>query len=125
MNKTRMNIWGRDFELEVYYRTNAENIISEEQKDAYRTFTQPGVELESALTKLKEYIENNYPDRIQEEKISNIFRYIIPKIIFIPRQKEGKIVALLCDFAFDIEHGIALVFLDGAIKEIGSQDIIL
>lgn len=100
-------------------------LYQKNRRTAYRTFTQPGVELESALTKLKEYIENNYPDRIQEEKISNIFRYIIPKIIFIPRQKEGKIVALLCDFAFDIEHGIALVFQDGAIKEIGSQDIIL
>ena len=59
-----------------------------------------------------------------QQEIDNIFKYVIPKRIFIPRT-DKKIVAILCDYKFDMENGIAVVFENEKFKEIGVQDIIL
>ena len=31
-------------------------------------------------------------------------------MIYIPKEEKQRVCALLCDFKFDIEHGLALVF---------------
>lgn len=125
MTKTYMNIWGRGFELNIYYKMSSANKISAEQKAAYDAFMKKSVVVDEALPELKAYIEKNYSSKMQEEKVSNIFKYAMPRMVFIPKQVEGNTVALMCDFAFDVEHGIALVFRDEVLKAIGSQDIVL
>ena len=48
----------------------------------------------------------------------------MPKSIYVPRA-EKKIVAIICNYKFDIENGIAIVFENGTLKKIGPQEIIL
>ena len=48
----------------------------------------------------------------------------MPESLFVPRT-EKKTIAIMCNYKFDKEHGIAVVFEEGRLKEIGSQDIIL
>lgn len=124
MTKINMNIWGRRFELDIYYRMSSDNSISAEQKAAYDAFMKKNV-VDEVLPELKAYIEENYASKMREEKVSNIFKYAIPRMVFIPKQTEGNTVALMCDFSFDAEHGIALVFHDEVLEAIGSQDIVL
>jgi hypothetical protein len=59
------------------------------------------------------------------DKIDNIFKYVIPRSLYIPRKQEKQTVAMLCDYKFDMEHGIAVVFENGQFKKVGSQDIVL
>ena len=77
-----------------------------------------------ALGEIKHYIERTSDTDVKAEKIDNIFKYVIPKRIFIPRT-DKKIMAILCDYKFDMENGIAVVFENEKFKEIGVQDIIL
>lgn len=125
MTKTSMIIWGRKFNLDLYFQSCADSNMFEKQKAAYNAFEEKPEALITALPKLQAYIEKNYSDRLSEKQISNIFKYVIPKTLFVPKQTKGNTIALLCDFKFDIEHGMALVFTNEKLKELGSQDIIL
>ena len=60
-----------------------------------------------------------------EQPIENIFKYVAPKYLFVPRDNEKKIIAIMCNYRFDMDNGIAVVFEDGELSEIGSQNIIL
>ena len=49
----------------------------------------------------------------------------MPRYLFLPKVQKRRTVALMCDYRFDPEHGLALVFENEKLKEIGSQDLIL
>lgn len=55
----------------------------------------------------------------------NIFKYVVPKAIFIKRDHQKHIFALMCHFKLDMEHGLALVFQENKLVKIGAEDIIL
>ena len=74
---------------------------------------------------LESYILNDEYAEIDGDSIDNIFKYVIPTDIFIPRTPETRTVALLCDYRFDEEHGVAIVFENEEFKKIGTQDIVL
>ena len=62
---------------------------------------------------------------LADNEIENIFRYVMPKSIFVPHSKSHQIAAILCNYKFDAEHGVAVVFENGHFKKIGTQDIVL
>ena len=41
------------------------------------------------------------------------------------RTKGVSAFALMCNFRFDMEHGIAVIFENGAYKDVGPQDMVL
>ena len=49
----------------------------------------------------------------------------MPKSLFVRRDEAKRIVAIMCDYRFDMEHGLAVVFENEQFKMIGEQDIIL
>ena len=49
----------------------------------------------------------------------------MPEYIFIKRNLEKHIVALLCKDRFNVEHGMAVIFKEGKLFQIGTQDSIL
>ena len=57
--------------------------------------------------------------------VDNIFKYVMPKNIYVPRNLKKRVVAIMCNYKFDTEHGIAVVFENEQFKEIGAQDIAL
>ena len=48
----------------------------------------------------------------------------MPKSFYVPNA-EKRVVILLCDFKYDLENGIALVFEDEKLKEIVPEDLAL
>ena len=66
-------------------------------------------------------MEEKYSAYLQGKKINNIFKYIIPKLIYIPNNRPQRTIDLLCDFRFDIEHGIAIIFENEELINIVSQ----
>lgn len=124
MNKEKLNLWDRSFELYISYSCYPGEVITDIQKAAAKEFCDNTSVVFSALNELKDYIQKTSNASIKASGINNIFKYIMPKSIFIPRTNE-KVVAIICNYKFDIEHGIAVVFENGQFKEIGPQDIIL
>lgn len=64
-------------------------------------------------------------DQLKEDEIENIFRYVMPKSIFVPHIEKHRVASILCDYKFDMKHGIAVVFENGRFKEVGPEDIAL
>lgn len=123
MNKEKLNLWNRDFELFINYSCYPGEEITDIQTTAAGEFCADTSVALAALDELKAYIEKSSVG-LKADEIENIFKYVMPKSIFIPRT-ENKIVAIICNYKFDMEHGIAVVFENGMLKEIGPQDIIL
>ena len=121
MSKVKMEIWGREFNLEVFYKNYKGKEITENQIASYEKFIASDDAIEKSKKKLIAYIEANY----EAGKIENIFKFVIPKMVYIPREEKQRKCALHCDFRFDIEHGLALVFENEKFKEVVSQDDIL
>lgn len=78
-----------------------------------------------AKTQVEEYVMTNNKESFPDGKMDNIFRYVMPVKIFVPHDKEHGLAAILCNYRFDMEHGLAVLFENGTYKSVGSQDTVL
>ena len=101
-----------------------DEVVTPVQEKTLKDFLAEKTILDNALPKVKEYCLNE--DELKDkDSIDNIFKYVVPKTIFVPREDKKKTVDVLCDYYFDNEHGIAIVFENGRFKRITSQDEVL
>lgn len=122
-NKVNLIIWGREFELSIIYQNYPGEEVTMNQEKTVRSIDI--LDFGVSLKPLVEYIrENNFED-IGDTDITNIFKYVMPKCILIPREDEKRIIALMCNYRFDIEHGLTVVYENEKYKTVGPQDIIL
>ena len=124
MNKEAFVIWGRRFELSIQYDCYGDEDILPAQEDAYALFRSEADRILFSDQDIKRYCLEKNKEEIGKN-IDNIFKYVMPVSIFVKREKEKHVVALLCDYKFDMEHGIAIVFENEKLNQIGIQDIIL
>ena len=125
MSDIKMNIWDREFVLDVTYDCYSDEEISQKQKDAIEKFPSAENEITKALVKVKEYCLNQNKKEIGEDNISNIFKYVVPKYLFVPRDDKNRLVAIMCKYKYDAESGLAIVFRNEKLAQIGKQDIVL
>ena len=122
MSKVKCSIWGREFVLDISY-DEYDGFISHEQFEA-AAFIADGTVPDSGLDKIKSYIikNNNTDDNI--DPIANIFEYIMPSYVYIPAS-ENLTYIIMCDFKFDLEHGVAIVYNKRGFVSINAQDEVL
>ncbi len=123
MSKVRIRIWDRDFELNIAYQNYPGEVISDQQKAAF--ISVQSADYEPAIAGIEQYIRKHYSFELGEDNLDNIFHYVMPKSILIMRTKGVSAFALMCNFRFDMEHGIAVIFENGAYKDVGPQDMVL
>lgn len=123
MNKRALKIWGREFKLDLVFECYPGEEVLDSQRTAFEQIITTNV-VDSALDDVKAYVEKTATSQI-ELPIDNIFKYVMPKSIFVPHSQKLPIIAILCNYKFDEEHGIAVVFENGKYKEVGMQDIVL
>lgn len=95
------------------------------QEQALKSFLKADAAIEDSKKQVESYILNDDYAELETDSIDNIFKFVIPTDIYIPRTPETRTAALLCNYRFDEEHGIAIVFENERFKEIGTQDIVL
>ena len=118
---TKIVLWNREFELEVIYETYDGIGVSDKQTNALKVFQSNKESLIRSKDAVEAYfVETGYISGA--EKDVNLFRFIMPRYVYVTR--DGR-VSLMCDFKYDLEHGIAIVFKDGELEKTGPQDIIL
>lgn len=123
MTKSVFKIWGRVFELNIVYECYPGEEVLDSQRTEFKLLTSADI-VDTALESVKAYVVRTAGSQV-ETPIENIFKYVMPKSVFIPHNKKSPCIAIICDYKFDIEHGIAVVFENGKYKEVGTQDIIL
>ncbi len=123
INNMKTIIWGRELQLDIIYQTfYGKPVIDNQLLTAEKI---PSVDFNDSLSALKLYINKYHASYLESETIDNIFKYVAPKSLFIVRDQEKRIFAVMCNYKFDIEHGIAIIYENERFKEVGPQDIIL
>ena len=127
MSKETLLLWGREFDLPIQMeRYSDESILPSQTNAVNRLINASRSELNAAKKAVKEYILKKNPNVFSgNDSIDTIFRYVIHKSIFVPHDEKHSIAAILCNYKFDSEHGLAIVFNDGKFKTVGPQDIVL
>lgn len=123
MNKVNVQIWGRGFELGVSCQNYPGEDITENQQKTLETVST--VDYDAAKNGVEGYIRKYFAYELGKEKLDNIFRFVMPKSILIPRTEDISTFAIMCNFKLDMEHGIAVIFEDRQFKTAGPQDLIL
>ena len=124
MSKVKTTIWGREFELPVIVKQFKGKDVTEIQEDAVDQLERNMVIFDSAESEIEKYILKNGLKENGISEVDNIFRYVMPKSISVPKAKK-RVVALMCNYKFDMEHGIAVIFEDEKFKKVGPQDLVL
>ena len=117
----KITIWGREFDIKIIYDVFSGEEILNEQKESFDAFMAKSADLLSDSTEVEKYCVKNNKKEIGES-ISNIFKYVIPTSLVIRRDNKKHNVALLCNYRFDEEHGLALIFENEKLVRIGTQD---
>lgn len=121
MIKENVNIWGRDFSLPIAYRCRPNEEVLESQVEAKEALLNNWQAVDDAKPKVEEYCLKRDGDVIGE-KIENIFKYVIPAELLALRDGPTHKVALMCNYRFDPEHGIAVIFKNERFLEVIPQD---
>ncbi len=125
MDKQTLTIWGREFELEINYECHSDEEIAPNQYEAFEHFVSNPEWIDKAKPLVEEYSKEKLLSDETNTKKDNIFSYVIPEYVFVRRDSEHPLVALMCKYRYEPEHGMAIVFSDDGKIEIGIQDIIL
>ncbi len=120
MNK-KMTIWGREFDIKVIFDVFTGEEVLAEQNEALEAFCEVADTLMTDSTDIEKYCLNNNRNEIGDS-VDNIFKYVIPTSLLVKRDTKKRKVALLCNYRFDEEHGVALIFENEKLVRISSQD---
>ena len=115
MNKVRTQIWGREFELPVIIKQFKGKEITDTQKEAVERLEQNLDIFNLAKDEVEKYIIDSGLKEKGINEIDNIFKYVIPKSISVPKSKK-RVLALVCNFKFDMEHGLSIIFENEKLK---------
>ena len=124
MNNVEKKIWGRDFQLKIEYDCFDDEGVLSSQEDALGSLLDHWVNVSKTLDTVRGQCVKDSNGELHLFDIGNVFKYVIPCSLFVVREPGG-IVALMCNYKLDMEHGLAIVFKDGKFLEIGPQDIVL
>ena len=123
MNNVKVCIWGRSFNLPVSYQNFPDEEVTHTQQLTMDAV--PSVDYSDSIVGVERYIMKYNESEITAGHIDNIFKYVMPKSILITRSDNVRCFAVMCNYKFDMEHGLAVVFENEKFKSVGVQDIIL
>jgi hypothetical protein len=126
MNKQTLTIWGREFELDIVFDCYKGESILPAQTDVLNKFLKNAEIVNQAKSAVESYCIQKDSDLIGTSGIDNIFKYVIPKSIYVQRAKDNRhLIGLMCNYKYDVEHGLVIIFENERFKSIGIQDEIL
>lgn len=122
-NSIEVVLWGRELKLDVVYQYYPGGGVNENQLNTLKLIST--VDFSEALVELKKYMIKNNSEEIEGESLENIYRFVMPRRVLITRETEKRVFAFMCNYKFDMEHGLAIIFENERFKEVGPKDIIL
>ena len=125
MDMAKITFGGHEFELEVYLECYSGETVLDSQQTALKDLLKNQKEMSEALVQLKKYLVNENKDQFPDGFQGGVFDYVAPRTIYVPHTEKYHRSAILCDYTFDEEHGLAIIFKDGKFEQIGSQDLII
>lgn len=127
VKKEKINVWGRELELDIIVSCFSNEDITDSQRETYIWFKNNINEIfEKAKLHLVQYCIQKNAVELANTDFSNMFKYVKPKsMLFSQDSAHNKKMAILFNYKFDKENGIAVIFQNGDVKKTGMQDIAL
>ena len=120
-----MSIWEREYSLPVKFDCYADETVTDEQVEMFSTFSSNPEWINNAKSAVEEYCFDSVKEDNTNNQKENIFSYIKPDYIYVVNDSVCPRVALMCNYRYDPEHGLAIVFDSQGQVTIGLQDIVL
>lgn len=125
LNSLEATIWGKEFSLPIEYESYEEDPVTEQQIEAVTLFIEHPEWMDNAKQSVEQYCKEQVLSDNMNDKKDDIFSYVKPVYFFVEQNEQEPSIALMLNYRYDPEHGLAVVFkIDGEII-VGSQDIIL
>jgi len=124
----KLEFWGREFDVEISFeRHKGENILDFQEQIYHKIKDRLPELLEVCKTKIYEYVEIDeikslFPNKDIPE---NIFKFIIPKAIFITRETDLEYFGFLFYFRYDRNDDMCVSFKNFEFFRTGAEYIIL
>ena len=118
-------IWGKKFNLPIEYDCYEGEEVTTDQLQAVLEFKSHTEWLKKSKINVEEYCRAQVINDDENTKRDNIFSYIKPEYLYVKREEGKPRVAIMCNYRYDMEHGLAIVFNHDGKVTVGIQDIIL
>lgn len=126
MREETIWIWGREMTLPVVFDCYEGEKVLPYQRAALRWFLEDLVPLNAALPEVEKYCRAVDREKFGDRPVEDIFRYVMPQQFFVKRTgDDDRVVGLLCAYRFDTENGLAVVFRNEILEQVGTQNIVL
>lgn len=124
MSDVRLKIWGRELEMPVVFDCYENEDVLPEQRDALKRLLDTE-EIEASKPAVEKYCLDMNRQEIGEQGITNIFKYVMPCGLYVRRSASpDRYVGLMCKYRFNPEDGLAILFKNEALCDIGTSDIL-
>lgn len=124
INKVDIIIWDRQFSLPFEYDCYKGDVVTEEQTAIWESFLKHPKWIDKSKTIVEAHCKKAVSEDEDNKKKDNIFSYVKPVSFFITREKKGARVAMICNYRYDPEHGLAIVFSRDGTISIDNQDML-
>lgn len=125
MHSKHVVLWGRKFDLRISYDYYDDDEIPNDMASARDRIFGSWDKVDNALPELKRYCLIQDTDDVERlygsKSIDNIFRIAVPDYLFIQQSAQVRTVALMLNYRFDPEDGLALLFKDEELVSICPQ----
>jgi len=124
INQLDINIWDRQFSLPFEYDCYDGEAVTTEQVSAWEKFLAHPKWIDEAKAIVEAHCKEAVSEDENNQKKDNIFSYVKPVSFFITREKAGARVAMICNYRYDPEHGLAIVFSHNGEIKVDNQDML-
>ena len=125
MSNVNLIIWERTFDLPVVFDCYKNEEILPEQKEALEKFCSSRDVIDAAKSAVENYCLKLNAKEICEDSIINIFKYVMPYSLYVRRSTSSdRYVGLMCKYRFNPEDGLAVLFKNEEVYDIGTSDIL-
>ena len=125
IDRVELTIWGRQFSLMIDYCCHKDEVPTKKQEKAVKRLISHPEWIEKSKNALELYCKNDVLEDTENENKENVFSYVKPHYILVKRIDNQPKIGLMCNYKYDLEHGIAIVFSSTGKATIVSQDEIL
>lgn len=124
IKEKKLTVWGREFILPIEYDCYEGESITKEQIKALKKFLSHLEWLDKAKEQVEDYCREAVYEDDGNQKKDNIFSYIKPETLYVTRE-DNPVVALMCKYRYDMEHGLAVAFSQTGEVAVGLQDMVI
>ena len=118
----KMALWGKDVELGIDFDVMPDEAPYDEQRAILQSLVENWSVVEDSKGSVESYCSSTDPEHSTYFETHDINDYVIPKTIWVKHRPSSKTIALLCEYRFDLEDGLAVVFEDCTFEEVCAQD---